>query len=98
MGSIYQYISLLILIFFLMSSQPCITRSISGAAKPRFDIDGPLILQKESFSAETSTNNSAATKMAAMSEEIYRPLLLNLLPRGTFPPSGPSKGTNEYNN
>ncbi|PKU62226.1 hypothetical protein MA16_Dca011520 [Dendrobium catenatum] len=80
MGSIYQYISLLIVIFFLTSSQPCI------------------ILQKESFSAETSAGDSAATKVATMREEIYRPLLLNLLPRGNFPRSGPSKGTNEYNN
>lgn len=26
----------------------------------------------------------------------YRPLLLNLLPKGTVPPSGPSKRTNDF--
>ncbi|KAF7830873.1 hypothetical protein G2W53_013206 [Senna tora] len=28
----------------------------------------------------------------------YGPLVLNMLPKGTVPPSGPSKGTNNVNN
>ncbi|KAJ0100958.1 hypothetical protein Patl1_06733 [Pistacia atlantica] len=28
----------------------------------------------------------------------YQPLVLNILPKGTVPPSGPSKGTNDVNN
>ncbi|PNX57536.1 hypothetical protein L195_g058744, partial [Trifolium pratense] len=28
----------------------------------------------------------------------YGPLILNMLPKGKVPPSGPSKGTNNLNN
>nr|KYP39433.1 hypothetical protein KK1_039268 [Cajanus cajan] len=28
----------------------------------------------------------------------YGPLVLNMLPKGPVPPSGPSKGTNDFNN
>ncbi|XP_044462454.1 uncharacterized protein LOC123193497 [Mangifera indica] len=40
-------------------------------------------------------------EISALSQRIsakYRPLLLNILPKGTVPPSGPSKGKNDVKN
>ncbi|KAG1338134.1 hypothetical protein COCNU_04G004400 [Cocos nucifera] len=47
------------------------------------------------LASPVSTKSSASSK--AEIEEKYKPLLLNLLPRGKVPPSGPSKGTNNHN-
>ncbi|PKA67226.1 hypothetical protein AXF42_Ash004718 [Apostasia shenzhenica] len=40
---------------------------------------------------------AAETTAKGILEGRYKPLLLNLLPRGKIPPSGPSTGTNEMN-
>lgn len=49
---------------------------------------------------ETNMKNSDK-EISALSQRIsakYRPLLLNILPKGTVPPSGPSKGKNDVKN
>lgn len=39
-----------------------------------------------------------SSRFGAAAAAKYGPLVLNLLPKGTKPPSGPSKGTNELKN
>lgn len=55
----------------------------------------PLNVSPCNLASPVSTKSSASSK--AELEEKYKPLLLNLLPRGKVPPSGPSKGTNNHN-
>lgn len=56
------------------------------------------LLRDQSLSAavpELKLDNPA-DPAAALSRE-YGPLLLGFLPKGGIPPSGPSKGTNDFN-
>lgn len=46
----------------------------------------------------SSSHLPAAPRFGAAAVAKYGPLVLNLLPKGTNPPSGPSKGTNDINN
>ncbi|KAL9421812.1 hypothetical protein AB3S75_034143 [Citrus x aurantiifolia] len=39
-----------------------------------------------------------ASSPPKLAGKLHRPLVLNVLPKGTTPPSGPSKGINDVNN
>ncbi|EEF28080.1 uncharacterized protein LOC8261827 [Ricinus communis] len=50
-----------------------------------------------SFSSEIRSGGDLALPAHKVADE-YRPLLLNLLPKGPLPPSGPSKRSNNFVN
>lgn len=63
----------------------------------------PQSLKQQVLPCHTDDNNIQASaaetpRFGAAAAAKYGPLLLNLLPKGTNPPSGPSKGTNDLNN
>ncbi|KAJ4720214.1 hypothetical protein OWV82_008077 [Melia azedarach] len=56
--------------------------------QPRHDMEAKQNSEMRSFVS------ASAPKLAGK----YRPLVLNILPKGTVPPSGPSKGINDVKN
>ncbi|KAM1020360.1 hypothetical protein ACFX13_042337 [Malus domestica] len=67
-------------------------------------LENPSESQKQQvLPCHTNDSNIQASaaetpRFGAAAAAKYGPLILNLLPKGTKPPSGPSKGTNDLNN
>ncbi|PKU74474.1 hypothetical protein MA16_Dca003677 [Dendrobium catenatum] len=80
MASAHQSISILIITLFLFTAYH------PCAVRPTTSL--------HASPSPTPAMSSASKPTAAA--EIYQPLLLNVLPRGSFYHSGPSSGTNEY--
>ena len=82
--------AILMLLLVMVMSQPSHARLLRGSHLCNFDAtqQGPDL----AFSGgkDVSEGEEAVSK--------YRPLLLNLLPKGLSPPSGPSKRTNNVGN
>ncbi|KAG5248327.1 hypothetical protein OIU76_030536 [Salix suchowensis] len=82
--------AILMLLLVMVMSQPSHARLLRGSHLCNFDAtqQGPDL----AFSG----GNGVSEGEEAVSK--YRPLLLNLLPKGPLPPSGPSKRTNNVGN
>ncbi|CAD5196783.1 unnamed protein product [Musa acuminata subsp. malaccensis] len=82
---------LLVLFVFIVTPQLSSCRPIK-AVDPSND-GRVLVPSPESHPGRAPCSNSRKEQLA----EKYKPLLLNLLPRGPSPPSGPSPGINSNN-
>uniref|UniRef100_A0A6N2K7M1 RING-type E3 ubiquitin transferase n=2 Tax=Salix viminalis TaxID=40686 RepID=A0A6N2K7M1_SALVM len=82
--------AILMLLLVMVMSQPSHARLLRGSHPCNFDAtqEGPDLAL--SGGKDVSEGEEAVSK--------YRPLLLNLLPKGPLPPSGPSKRTNNVGN
>ncbi|KAJ6403407.1 hypothetical protein OIU84_015332 [Salix udensis] len=82
--------AILMLLLVMVMSQPSHARLLRGSHLCNFDAaqEGPDLAL--SGGKDVSEGEETVSK--------YRPLLLNLLPKGPSPPSGPSKRTNNVGN
>ncbi|RWW00245.1 hypothetical protein GW17_00036793 [Ensete ventricosum] len=81
-----HFLLLLLLFVFIITPQLSSCRPIKA-------VDPELVPSPESGPVRAPCFNSRKEQLA----EKYKPLLLNLLPRGPSPPSGPSPGINSNN-
>lgn len=84
--------AILMLLLVMVMSQPSHARLLRGSHLCNFDAtqQGPDLAFSGGNGKDVSEGEEAVGK--------YRPLLLNLLPKGPSPPSAPSKGTNNVGN
>ncbi|KAK8955848.1 hypothetical protein KSP40_PGU001924 [Platanthera guangdongensis] len=98
-GVLQQAISLLTflaVISAICNFQPCTARPMLVFSKEetRAELNVVIVLQTE---RKLEVSPAKASSSAITLEELYRPLLVNLLPRGRIPSSGPSRGTDGQN-
>lgn len=87
-GKLHIMVALLLL--FLLCTHPCEARLLKEAK------DQDVVPPSEKIKIATNTMEMPVQK--GKLPDRYRPLVLNMLPRGNrVPPSGPSHGTNELN-
>lgn len=92
----HQYAAVLLMFLFLLSSSPSSARLLDIALPSQEEPAGHV------SPCDHMRVVAAAGKLPSPGMRVaggkYGPLILNMLPKGTVPPSGPSKGTNNSNN
>lgn len=91
----HQYAAVLLVFLFLLSSSPSSARLLNNIALPSQEEPAGHVSPCDHMSVVAGKLPSPGMKVAGGK---YGALILNMLPKGTVPPSGPSKGTNNINN
>ncbi|KAI0531205.1 hypothetical protein KFK09_000758 [Dendrobium nobile] len=86
-------LKLLLLTFFAL----CLVLSGGAAARPVKELRGAVVVPADQRAHPCEAMADVKGKVEGKTKK-YEALLLNLLPRGTAPPSGPAGGTNGLKN